>query len=181
MSINDVIGDGIAFFHGQRGRLLSRGIDVSGCALSHLAFRTETSAEYLGLRDAIERFCSANVENVWNGRPISKMLLKEPLDLGNGFNVPLIELIPPPHQSQYRMGLEHTGVVIGEEIDTFAERHRDKFAGQQHQSEFCEPWFVSFDDHTNVKFYRYSLGDVARMEGRRFDGFYHVDIARQET
>lgn len=181
MNIYDVIGDGIAFFDDQRGRLLSRGIDISGCALSHLAFRTDTEAEYLDMRDEIEKFCSANVENVWNGRPISKMLLKEPLDLGNGFSVPLIELIPPPHRALYKMGLEHTGVVIGDEIDSFAERHRDKFAGQQHQNEFCEPWFVSFDDHTNVKFYRYSLGDVIILQGMSFDGFKHVDEAKQES
>ncbi|MDX1404943.1 MAG: VOC family protein [Woeseiaceae bacterium] len=181
MSINDIIGDGSAFFADQRKRLESCGIDITGYPLSHLAYRTETHTEYLEMRDKIERFCTANVENVWNGRPISKMLLKEPLDLGNGFSVPLIELLPPPHRAQYKMGLEHTGVVIGDEIDSFANRHRDKFAGQQHQNEFCEPWFVSFDDHTNVKFYRYSLGDVVIMQGMPFDGFHHVDEAMQES
>ena len=175
MTINDLIGDGVEFFAEQRARLERRGIDISGCPLSHLALRTETDGEYLRLRDQIEKFCKANIENVWNGRPISKMLLSQPLNLGDGFAVPRIELIPPPHRSLYKMGLEHTGVVIGESVDEFAARHRSALSGQQFQSEHCEPYYLTFDDHTNVKFYRYSLLDVVVMEGHRFDGFYHVD------
>ena len=36
--------------------------------------------------------------------------------------VPLIELIPPVHQRVYKMGLEHLGVVVGEEVDAFVRR-----------------------------------------------------------
>lgn len=181
MTLNDVIGDGIGFFAEQRARLRQSGIDISGFALSHLALRTDTHDEYLQLRERLEQFCAANIENVWNGRPISKMLLSEPLDLEDGFSVPLIELIPPPHRSLYKMGLEHTGVVIGEAVDEFAKKHRAALTGQQFQNEFCEPYFITFENHTNVKFYRYSLGDVMIMQGHRFDGFYHVDDWTDES
>ena len=73
------------------------------------------------------------------------------------------------------MGLEHVGIVLGERVNEFARKHMDLLTGQQSQSEFCQPYFISFRDHTNVKFYRYSLMDVCLKEGHFFDGFYHVE------
>ena len=73
------------------------------------------------------------------------------------------------------MGLEHLGVVVGETVDDFVAAHRSAFDGQQFQSEVCKPYLVSFEDFTNVKFYRYSLADVLRREGHAFDGFVHAD------
>lgn len=149
-------------------------IDISGYSVSHLAFRTETHDEYLEMRDHIERHCTANIENVWNGRPISKLLLKSPLDLGDGVEVSLLELIPPVHQRVYKMGLEHLGIVVGEYVDEFARKHRAALTGQQFQSSVCEPYYVLFEDYTHVKFYRESLMDVCITEGQIFEGFSHV-------
>lgn len=169
-----ILGDYQGFFAMQQARLARHNMDISGCAVSHLAFRTETYEEYLGLRDRIEQHCAANVENVWNGRPISKLLLELPLDLGDGFEVNLIELIPPIHQREYKMGLEHVGVVVGEGIDEFAHIHRSNLTGQQFQNSECEPYYVSFEDNTHVKFYRKSLQDVCIEDGQIFEGFLHV-------
>jgi predicted metalloenzyme YecM len=72
-------------------------MDVRDRAVSHLAYRTETLAEYLEIRKQLEPFCSANVENMWGGRPISKLLLQSPLPLATASVTCLIELIPPPH------------------------------------------------------------------------------------
>ena len=158
----DILGDYRAFFGTQRTRLAGIGISIEGCRLSHFAFRTLTWGEYLDVRGALERSARANHENVWNGRPISKILLSEPLRPAEGFEVPMIELIPPMHQSVYRMGLEHTGVVIGEGVDDFAQRHRSVLTGQQYQGPI-EPYFVRFPDFTHVKFYRYSLFEACTM------------------
>jgi hypothetical protein len=49
-----------------------------------------------------KRNATANAENVWNGRPISKIVLAEPLEVLDGTPVSLIELIPPVHQRVYR-------------------------------------------------------------------------------
>ena len=170
----EILGDYREFFAMQRARLEQRNMDISGCPISHLAFRTGTFDEYLVLRDRIEDHARANVENVWNGRPISKLLLKSALDLGEGFEVSLIELIPPIHQQTYKMGLEHVGIVIGEGIDEFARVHRSNLSGQQFQGPLCEPYYVSFEDHTHVKFYRESLMDVCIQEGQTFEGFTHA-------
>jgi predicted metalloenzyme YecM len=175
--MREIIGDYEAFFSLQNARLATRGIDITECEISHLALRTETYDEYLVVRGAIELQCSSNIENVWNGRPISIMQLKEPLVLGGGFEVKLIELIPPVHQRVYKMGMEHLGIVIGETVDEFSRTHRAVLTGQQYQSPECEPYYVTFfDDFTTVKFYRQALLKICESQhGRKFSGFSHVE------
>jgi predicted metalloenzyme YecM len=173
--IADIIGDYRSFAAMQRDRLLSRGIDIAPYALSHLAFRVAEWDQYVHVRTLLERHASANLENVWNGRPISKILMAPPLEVLDGKPVPMIELIPPVHQRVYRMGLEHLGVVVGEDVDAFSREHRAALTGQQFQSETNEPYYVLFEDFTHVKFYQRSLRDACELEGLRFDGFQHVD------
>lgn len=169
----EILGDYPEFYAQQSQRLHELGIEIAGLEVSHLAFRTETLAEYLAVRQKLEAICIANVENIWNGRPISKLLLREPIQLSRSATTSLIELIPPVHQSIYKLGLEHVGIVIGETFADFGTLHSHKFTGQQDQGEFCQPYFITFPDHTNVKFYRYSLQKVCILEGKHFDGFYH--------
>ena len=147
----------------QRDRLSARGIDVSPYALSHLAFRVADWDLYVHQRTLLERHAKSNHENLWNGRPISLIVLAEPLDVLDGTSVSLIELIPPVHQRVYRMGLEHLGVVVGEDIDDFSRVHRAALTGQQFQSASIEPVYVLFEDFTHVKFYRRLL---RRRRGR---------------
>lgn len=169
----ETLGNYSEFYALQAARLQKLDIDIEGLEVSHLAFRTETLAEYLSVRQRLESICSANVENIWSGRPISKLLLREPLELSRNATTSLIELIPPVHRNVYRMGLEHIGIVIGESIVDFGKSHSHKLTGQQDQGQFCQPFFITFPDHTNVKFYRYSLQKVCILEGKFFDGFYH--------
>jgi predicted metalloenzyme YecM len=169
----EILGDYREFYAMQARRLQNLGIDIDGLEISHLAFRTQTLAEYLVVRQKLEMLCAANVENTWNGRPISKLLLQEPLELSQSTTTSLIELIPPVHQSVYKMGLEHIGIVIGETFADFGRLHAHNFTGQQDQGEISQPYFITFPDHTNVKFYRYSLQQICLLEGKRFDGFYH--------
>jgi len=174
MKMMQILGDYQGFFTMQKARLERRDLDISGCSISHLAFRTETYEEYPGLRGRIEQHCVANVESVWNGRPISKLLLESPLDLGDGFEVSLIELIPPVHQGVYKMGLEHVGIVVGERVNELRRVHGSNFTQQEIQSSDCEPYCILFEDNTHVKFYRESLMDMCIKEGQVFDGFLHV-------
>ena len=114
--IADIIGDYRAFAAMQRDRLVARGIDIAPYPLSHLAVRVADWDLYVHQRTLLERHARANRENVWNGRPISLIVLAEPLEVLDGTPVSLIELIPPVHQRVYRMGLEHLGVVVGEDV-----------------------------------------------------------------
>ena len=173
--VGDIIRDYRAFVAQQHDRLLARGIDIRPYPLSHLAFRVPEWDQYVHLRTLLERHATANSENVWNGRPISMILLATPLEVLDGMSVPLIELIPPVHQRVYKMGLEHLGVVIGDEVDAFSREHRAALTGQQFQSAENEPYYVLFEDFTHVKFHRRSLYDVRVLHGSTFDGFVHVD------
>lgn len=175
--MKDIIGDYQAFFSLQFRRLCDLDIDISGYEISHLAYRTKSNKEYLQTRERIERYCTSNIENVWNGRPMSIMQLEAPLDLGAGFEVGVIELIPPLHRRVYRMGMEHFGVVIGDSVDEFCRKHRAALTGQQFQSEECEPYYVTFfDDFSAVKFYDRSLLTICESQHKRsFDGFSHVE------
>src|SRR6187401_1185343 len=154
----------------QRDRLSARGLDISPYALSHLAVRVADWDLYVHQRTLLELHARTNRENVWNGRPISLIVLSEPLEVLDGTPVSRIELIPPIHQRVYRMGLEHLGVVVGEEFDDFSRVHRAVLTGQQFQSPDVEPVYVLFEDFTHVKFYRVSLHDGVILQGARFDG-----------
>src|SRR6186997_3714856 len=127
--VGDIIGDYRAFAAQQQDRLLARGIDIRPYALSHLAVRVPEWDQYVHVRNLLERHAVANRENVWNGRPISLIVPAEPLDVLGGKAVPLIELIPPVHQSVYKMGMEHVGFVLGDAFDDFGQRHRRALTG----------------------------------------------------
>ncbi len=172
--IADIIGDYRVFAAQQRDRLLDRGIDIAPYPLSHLAFRVPEWDQYLHVRALLERHAGANSEKVWNGRPISLLVLREPLEVLDGKVVAEIELIPPVHQRVYKMGLEHLGVVVGDDFDAFSREHRSVLTGQQFQSETVEPVYILFEDFTHVKFYRCSLRAGIEDQGGRFDGFQHV-------
>src|SRR6476620_12437852 len=158
--IAEIIGDYRAFAALQRDRLVARGIDIAPYPLSHLAVRVADWDLYVQQRTLLERHAQANLEDVWNGRPISKIVLAEPLEVLDGALVSRIELIPPVHQRVYRMGLEHLGVVLGDEFDDFSRVHRAVLTGQQFQSLGVEPVYILFEDFTHVKFYRRSFFDV---------------------
>ena len=176
--VGDIIGDYRAFAAQQRDRLLARGIDIAPYALSHLAFRVPEWDQYVHARTLLERHATSNLENLWNGRPISLILLAEPLDVLDGKAVPMIELIPPVHQRVYKMGLEHLGVVVGDTFDSFVEAHKPVLTGQQFQgpNSTPDPVYILFEDFTHVKFYRLFLRASVELDGYHFeDGFHHVD------
>ena len=163
--ISEIIGDYRAFAAMQHDRLLARGIDIAPFPLSHLAVRVADWDLYVQQRTLLERHAKANLEDVWNGRPISKIVLTEPLEVLDGTPVSRIELIPPVHQRVYRMGLEHLGVVVGDEFDEFSRVHRATLTGQQFQSLAVDPVYILFEDFTHVKFYRRSFFDVVENAG----------------
>lgn len=176
--IGDVIGDYRSFAAQQRDRLTRLGIDIGPFGLSHLAVRVAEWDDYLRVRGLLERQASANRENVWNGRPISLIVPREPLVVLDDKTVPLIELIPPVHQRVYKMGLEHLGVVVGDSFDAFVRTHKPVLTGQQFQGPHStpDPVYILFEDFTHVKFYRHSLRTSVEMHTGAFgDGFEHVE------
>ncbi len=177
--IAEIIGDYRGFAAQQRDRLLALGIDIAPYSLSHLAFRVPEWDQYLHVRSLLERHAVANRESVWNGRPISLILPADPIEVLDGKVVPMIELIAPVHQRVYKMGLEHLGVVVGEDaFDAFVEDHKPVLTGQQFQGPDStpDPVYILMEDFTHVKFYRLSLqASVEVFEGPFKAGFHHVE------
>jgi hypothetical protein len=87
--VGAAIGDVKAFFVLQAQRCADLGIDVADFPIGHVAHRSRTWREYVATRDELERVASANVENVWNGRPISKLLLEQPVSVSERHEVEL--------------------------------------------------------------------------------------------
>ena len=107
----------------QRDRLVARGIDISPYAFSHLAVRVADWDLYVHQRTLPRAPCEGKPRERLERATDLLIVLAEPLDVLDGTPVSRIELIPPVHQRVYRMGLEHLGVVVGEEIDEFSRLH----------------------------------------------------------
>jgi predicted metalloenzyme YecM len=176
--IEDIIGDYRAFAEQQRDRLAARGIDITPFTISHIAYRVPEWDQYVRVRGLLERHAIANRENVWNGRPISLIIMRD-MEVLDGKAVPMIELIPPVHQRVYKMGMEHLGVVVGEDsFDAFVKTHKPVLTGQQFQgpNSTPDPVYILMEDFTHVKFYRLSLQASVELDaGAAFDGFHHVE------
>ena len=174
--IADILGDYRAFFAGQKERLRARGIDISPYPLSHLAYRVHEWDRYLQVRDQLERHAVANVENIWNGRPISKILLREPLRGGTaGHRRPdrVDPAAPPARLQDGARARRGRGRRWGRRV-------RPDPSGGPHRPavpvEDFEPYYILFEDFTHVKFYPYSLRTASERQGHAsFDGFVHVD------
>ncbi|WP_197493290.1 VOC family protein [Woeseia oceani] len=171
MKLQEVLGDYQAFYADVVRQLDTRGINITGSPISHIAVRSPSIAAYEKVRDALRPHCVSEVEDIRNGRPVNKLLLAEPLQLGDDARVSLIELIPTLSADKYPMGLEHIGFVLGYAYDTFAERHRDALSGLKEHGAYSRPWFVTFANGTSAKFFRYSLKDVIELEGGRFEPY----------
>ena len=169
--IADLIGDYRAFTALQRDRLAARGIDIAPYELSHLAVRVPEWDQYVHLRTLLERHAVANLENVWNGRPISLILLAEPLRRPRRPGRPAHRAHPtrPPARLQDGPGAPRRGRRRGgRRLLPPAPGSPDRPAVPEPDEH--EPYYVLFEDFTHVKFYRRSLRAAVELEGGTFDG-----------
>jgi predicted metalloenzyme YecM len=172
--LDETIGD-VTAFHGEVVAAVARlGIDVSELPIGHVGYRCSSLGAYRSKRDALETICAANVENEWHGRPISKLLLSSAFPLGEHHSLALVELIPPPHDPRYALGLEHLGLVVGPDLEAFRQTHARVISGQQDQGPYNQPLFISLGAGRLVKCHQRSLQEVAELEGHRFDGIHHA-------
>jgi predicted metalloenzyme YecM len=172
--LGDAIGD-VETFYGEVVAAVARlGMDVSELPLGHVAYRCSSLGAYRSKRDALETVCAANVENEWHRRPISKLLLSSAFPLGKHHSLSLVELIPPPHDARYALGLEHLGFVVGPDFEAFRQTHAHIISGQQDQGPYNQPLFISLGAGRLIKFHERSLREVAELEGHRFDGIHHA-------
>ena len=120
--------------------------------------------------------CEGELRERLERRPISLIVLSEPLDGLDGLRSRTSSSSPPVHQRVYRMGLEHLGVVVGEEIDEFSRVHRAALTGQQFQRSRRRAVLRPVRGlHPREVLPALLVRRRHPREGGRFDGFSHVD------
>jgi predicted metalloenzyme YecM len=169
MEVKSILGDYDAFFSGILNNLATKNIVVDAYPMSHLGYKAQSVEEYESVRDRLLPYSESMVENVHNGRPIAKIILKQPLALEQGFSVSLMEIMPPKNSQAQKDGLEHCGFVVGSGLKDFEDTYKDVLTGIQDQGPYCQPAFIVFDDDTRVKFYEYGLKEVVELEGNSFE------------
>ena len=105
MKIKSVLGNYDAFFSSILSNLASKGIMVDTYPMSHLGYKAKSVEEYESVKDGLLPYSESMVENVHNGRPIAKIILKQPLMLERGFSVSLMEIMPPKNSQAQKKGL----------------------------------------------------------------------------
>lgn len=167
--LKEIIGDYDTFFSDLLLRLRKIGIDVNGMPLSHLTYRATTTQEYVKLRDKLKTFCKEFAETQFNGRAVSILVLRNPLTLEDGFTVSVVELPAPRPAHIYPSGLEHVGIIVGNKLQDFNERYKDKLTGTKDHGIHCQPSFVAFDNGKTVKFYDRPLTKIVELQGWQFE------------
>ena len=163
--IQDLIGDYHSFFSDLLFRMQQVGIHITGMPMSHLLYRTTTTAEYNHLRDALKKHCGEFVETQFNDRAVSILILREPLLLEDNFAVSMIELPAPRAVHMYPSGLESIGVTIGKKLPEFIQQHHHVLTGIKEHGQYCQPAFITFDNDKTAKFYDISLREIVILQG----------------
>jgi mannose-6-phosphate isomerase-like protein (cupin superfamily)/predicted metalloenzyme YecM len=167
--IEEIIGDYRGFFLDLFHRLKKAGIDIRGMPINQLLYRAETIPEYERLRDQLKVCCSEFVETEFNGRAVSILVLKDPLILGEGFTVSVIELPAPRPAHMYPSGLESVGVFVGDNLSEFNAQYKNVLTGIKDHGQHCQPAFITFDNQKTVKFYDYTLIEIILLQGWKFE------------
>ncbi len=163
--IQNLIGHYEIFFSDLLLRMKQVGIQITGMPMSHLLYRTTTMPEYIELRDKLKNHCSEFVETQFNGRAVSILVLKDPLELQDGFTVSMIELPAPRAVHMYPSGLESIGVVVGKQLPAFIQQYHSVLTGVKDHGEHCQPAFITFENDKTSKFYDISLREIVRLQG----------------
>lgn len=169
IEIQNLIGNYREFFSDLLRRMKTLKIDITGMEMSHLLYRTTELYEYDRLRDELKLHCREFVETQFNGRAVSVLILKEPLQLDDGFTVSVIELPAPRHEHMYPSGLESIGVVVGKSLSDFKNKYNDVLTGVKEHGQHCQPAFITFDNDKTAKFYDISLRDIVILQGWHFE------------
>jgi predicted metalloenzyme YecM len=125
VELKAIIGDYEAFFSDLSARLERVGIDIQGRPITHLLYRTGSTAAYEKVRDAIKLHSVGFVETFFNGRSVSIFKLKGKLLLPEQHSVSMIEVTAPHPEHDYPEGLENFGVLVGHGLAQFEQRYRD--------------------------------------------------------
>ncbi|MBI3980925.1 VOC family protein [Candidatus Microgenomates bacterium] len=167
-SISQIIGDYQGFFSDMLFHLDNLKINVKNFPLTHICYRVATFPEYESIREQIIPLGKSFSETIFNGRPITLVILKQPLVFKEGFSVSLLELPAPKMSHRYPTGLEHAGFFVGETLPQFKRQYKTVLTGTKDRGKYSQPAFVTLKNGSVVKFYERTLLDVVNLQGVKF-------------
>lgn len=164
--IQSVIGNYKDFISNLLKHLENKNIEINNYPIDHLCYRTKTLDEYNAMKTSIISFSKEYVENIHHNRPITKFILKEPLQYKN-YSIPLIELPAPQKDIIYNSGLEHLEMAVGNDFAALKEKYSSLWTGSDDSGIYNQTIFIDFGEH-KVKFHKHSLLEVLKLENRKF-------------
>ncbi len=167
MNIEQIIGDYEVFFADIFSQLNKLHINIKGVPVSHICYRVKSIEEYERVREQLKKLSVEYVETQFNGRPVSLLVLTNPLFVSGDRKISLVELPSPRKAHEYDSGLEHVGIVVGEKLSEFKEKYKNVFTGEKDRGWFSLP-FVTFSNGKTVKFYEKPLKEIVELEGNKF-------------
>jgi len=99
-------------------------IELENYELDHICWRSTSDDDYRLLESYLLGYGKLYHKNIHNGRPISLILLNDPVVYENRI-IELIELPSPKMGTPYETGFEHAEFVIDTPIDEFVIKHQD--------------------------------------------------------
>lgn len=160
MKIEDILGKYNIFLDKIFLNLEKSGIgkdDIS--ELDHIAFRTETLDRYEDIKKELLDFVEFNSEEIFNGRLISVLKLKEPL-IYKEYMINCIELMAPKENNQHKEGLEHAEFVVNKKLDEFLVKYDNiDFNMSAYERDENRELIIDYKDCA-IKFHEQSLLEV---------------------
>jgi predicted metalloenzyme YecM len=134
--------------------------------LDHLCYRTETLEEYVRVLEDFKDLGRNLGEVMVEGRPISVIVLHEPIE-SEGWLVDYLEVAAPKATSPYPSGLEHAEFVTRGLLTDFQQRHADLPFITNAMSRVLNPELKYREKGISVKFHQLSLGAAITIEARQ--------------
>ncbi len=167
--VTSILGDYKRFFSDLLSRAKALGIGIQGMRVGHLIYRTMTMEDYTKTRDALLALCKESVEKEFNARPISILVLREPLMFEEGFECSIIELTAPKASTLCPSGLDGVGMVAEKQLKVFLASYRHLLTGIKGEGTASQQALITFDNGKTVKFYDCSLKDIVMSQGWIFE------------
>lgn len=165
-TLNEVIGDYVAFVEGVSDGLARCGVQRSELAMmDHICYRVETDEQYERMHGKLKQFGTLLGENEVSGRMIATFELDDYLR-ADGWTIPYLELPAPKDGSPYPEGLEHVELVVVGSLERFMARHSDLPFSHGGMGKTINPEAGLKAEGISVKFHEQQLGAVVHIENR---------------
>lgn len=131
--------------------------------LDHFGVRTESRAQYAATVEVPRPFARWVHESDVNGRPISVLLLDEPIRTGT-WVTPFLEIIAPKPGKEYTFGVEHAEFVTALPLDDVIEQHPEIDFDRSGMAKSINPELSVLGDQVSFRLHQVSLGVVVALE-----------------